>query len=192
MNVLFIDTTTPDLIVVVLQDNKILNFSQSNVGVHHSEMICNAVANALAQSNLTFSQLDAYACAVGPGSFTGIRIGIATVKGYNFACPKPLIAVSCLQSLTTCVNAKGATSAIIDAGNGYYFADYANGTQPCLIGYDDARAQTSVVGNGTATFYLDGALSLVKSCYDNKDFVDDLHPTYIRRSQAEDNHGNRT
>lgn len=82
MKVLCVDTTTADLVVAIVHENKIEDFSVRGCGTRHSETLCNRVDFALKQSGLTFSDIDAFACCVGPGSFTGIRIGIATLKGY--------------------------------------------------------------------------------------------------------------
>ncbi|MCH5156371.1 MAG: tRNA (adenosine(37)-N6)-threonylcarbamoyltransferase complex dimerization subunit type 1 TsaB [Clostridiales bacterium] len=186
MKILFIDTTTPDLVVAVVEDNKIIDLTQKAVGVHHSEMLCDKVTEALAKAKISFADLSAYACAIGPGSFTGIRIGVSTVKGYCTAVPLPLIAVNCLEAIATsaCCMARG--SAVIDAGNGYYFADYANDVSPCLISYDDERA--TVAGRAeSATEYLDGAIQIIRKRYANGQFDESLIPLYIRRSQAEEN-----
>ena len=84
MKVLCVDTTTADLVVAIVHENKIEDFSVRGCGTRHSETLCNRVDFALKQSGLTFSDIDAFACCIGPGSFTGIRIGIATLKGYLF------------------------------------------------------------------------------------------------------------
>ena len=81
MKILFIDTTTSDIAVAVIKDNEIYNVSQRDAGVKHSQTLCGKVSEVLELSKIGFDDLDAYACAVGPGSFTGIRIGISTLKG---------------------------------------------------------------------------------------------------------------
>ena len=186
MKILYIDTTTPDLVVAVVEDNRIIDVTAKSVGVHHSEMLCDKVGEALKKAKVWFSDLTAYACAIGPGSFTGIRIGVSTVKGYCTAVPLPLIGVNCLEAIATSPNCKALSSAVIDAGNGYYFADYANGVAPCLISYDDQRA--SVAGRASsATDYFDGAVEIVRKRFNDGCFDESLTPLYIRRSQAEEN-----
>ena len=186
MKVLYIDTTTPDLVVAVVEDNKITDLTAKAVGVHHSEMLCDKVSEALMKANVKFAELSAYACAIGPGSFTGIRIGVSTVKGYHTAVPLPVISVNCLEAIATSVNCKRRGSATIDAGNGYYYADYEKGVAPCLISYDDERARSA--GSATsAVDYFDGAVEIVRQRYLNGQFDKALTPLYIRRSQAEEN-----
>ena len=187
MKVLYVDTTTADLVVAVVENNRILDFSKLRLGTHHSETLCNCVSEALKQCGITFGQLDAYACAVGPGSFTGIRIGISTMKGYCLAVEKPLISVNCLEAIALSTQCGNKKRAVIDAGSGYYFADYSDGNSvvPSLVAYDDRRVSDC----GTASCgsqYLDGAVEIVRRMFLNKEFIEELEPCYIRRSQAEE------
>ena len=186
MKILYIDTTTPDLVVAVVDDNSIVNVTAPSVGVHHSEMLCNKVEEALKQAQIDFSDLSAYACAIGPGSFTGIRIGISTVKGYCTAVTLPFVSVCCLEAIARSRKCGAKGSAVIDAGNGYYFADYDNGVQPMLVGYDDERAQNAGRADG-ATDYFDGAVAIIREKFATGNFDKELTPLYIRRSQAEEN-----
>ena len=186
MKILYIDTTTPDLVVAVVEDDKITNLTDPNIGVHHSEKLCDRVTEALKVAEIDFHALDAYACAIGPGSFTGIRIGISTVKGYSTAVSRPYIAVCCLEAIAKSRECGTKGSAVIDAGNGYYFADYTKQTPPTLISYDDERAGYAGRAN-TAIDYFDGAIDLIRAKFAANDFDKELTPLYIRRSQAEEN-----
>ena len=186
MKILYIDTTTPDLVVAVVEDDKITDVTQRAVGVHHSEMLCLKVEEALAKANVTFGELSAYACAIGPGSFTGIRIGVSTVKGYCTAVEFPQIAVNCLEAIACSDHCKLLGSAVIDAGNGYYYANYLDGTAPCLISYEDERALHAGRAE-SAVDYFDGAIKIVRNRFKSGMFDEALTPLYIRRSQAEEN-----
>lgn len=186
MNVLFVDTTTADLVVALVKENDVIDVSQKAMGVKHSETLCNKVAELLRAADISFADIDAYACAVGPGSFTGIRIGISTIKGYATAVPKPFIAVNCLEAIACSKTCNGCGSAVIDAGNGYYFYDVKEGTRSAVISYDDKAVQNAATASG-ATVYLDGAISIVRKKFIKKDFDDALTPIYIRKSQAEIN-----
>ena len=185
MKILFVDTTTPDLVVAVVEEDKIYNVSQSAVGVRHSEMLCNKVDEVLRKANCSINDIDAYACAIGPGSFTGIRIGVSTLKGYCTAAKRPYIEVNCLQAIAVSDNCGSKGCAIIDAGNGYYFADYVSGVSPCLISYDDERVTDAGTAQ-SAVSYFDGAVKIIKQKYLDNDFDSTLTPLYIRRSQAEE------
>lgn len=185
MKILLIDTTTKDLVVALVTEDKIVNCTKPKLGTRHSESLCLTVDELLHTAQISLCDIDAYACAIGPGSFTGIRIGVSTVKGYNFACPKKLLALNTLEAISLSANCGAKGSAIIDAGNGYYFADYNNGVAPCLIGYEDNRAQ-SAGSASNATDYFDGLVYLSKQKFNGRLFDDTLEPLYIRKSQAEE------
>ena len=108
------------------------------------------------------------------------------MKGYHSAVSLPYISVCCLEAIAKSRNWGGKGSAVIDAGNGYYFADYNTGTMPMLISYDDERAQSSGRAD-TATDYFDGAIEIIREKFNSGEFSDTLTPLYIRRSQAEEN-----
>ena len=184
MNILAIDSTADNLIVAVIQQKtEYVNVlcKQRN---QTSATLCGYVDEVLSRAGITFDEVDAYACNIGPGSFTGIRIGVATVKGYQLAKPRRLIAIGSLYML-----AHGNGRAIIDAGNGYYYARYRCKRvveEPQLVGYDDKRAK----GASTFTNVAEHTKKLVRAvreAYKKGDFVDTLSPIYIRRSQAEEN-----
>ena len=185
MKVLFVDTTTPELVAAVVEDSDATYVVCHDDQRRHSELLCAKVGEVMSRAAVGFSDLDGYACAIGPGSFTGIRIGISTVKGYATAFPRPFVAVNCLQAIELTGNRSGKEGAVIDAGNGYYYANFRAGTAPCLIPYCDARATAAASGN--ASYYLDGALALIRDKFTHGRFDAELTPLYIRRSQAEEN-----
>lgn len=185
MKVLFVDTTTPDLVVALVEENRVTPVVYQDAQRRHSELLCGKVGELLQAVNLTFDDLDAYACAIGPGSFTGIRIGVSTVKGYATAVPRPYIAVNCLEALALSRQCGAKGKAIVDAGNGYYFEDITQGVPPTLIPYGDSRAENAAKGN--AADYLDGAVQSVREKFASGQLDDQLKPLYIRRSQAEEN-----
>ena len=152
----------------------------------HSETLLPLLDEILTQAGMEPAEADAFAVDIGPGSFTGIRIGVATIKGYNLALGKKYIELNTLQAIALSANCGAKGSAIIDAGNGYYFADYTNNTSPCLIAYDDIRAQNAGTAK-LASQYLDGLVELCRSKYSAGNFDDNLSPLYIRKSQAEEN-----
>ena len=69
-----------------------------NVKTTHSERLMTAVDYALAQSDLSIGDMEAFAVAVGPGSFTGLRIGLSTAKGLSYATGKPMVTVPTLEA----------------------------------------------------------------------------------------------
>lgn len=70
-----------------------------NVRSTHSEKLMTAVDSAMRQAGIVIDDIDVFCAAAGPGSFTGLRIGLSTVKGFSFATGKPMVSVSTLEAL---------------------------------------------------------------------------------------------
>ncbi len=97
--ILSIDTSTKVCSVAVHQDGKILACSELFTEKSHSGMLTTLCENVVKQSGFTLNELDAIAVAKGPGSYTGLRIGVSTAKGFCFALDKPLIAINTLEAM---------------------------------------------------------------------------------------------
>ena len=97
--ILSIETATPVCSVTLAKDNKVLAVKESTKKNSHSEIVTVFIDELLKENQLTFSDLDAVAVSKGPGSYTGLRIGVSTAKGLCYALDIPLIAVNTLQSL---------------------------------------------------------------------------------------------
>jgi tRNA threonylcarbamoyladenosine biosynthesis protein TsaB len=69
-----------------------------NVKTTHSERLMTVIDHALVQSELALGEIDVFAVAIGPGSFTGLRIGLSTVKGLSYSTGKPVVAVPTLEA----------------------------------------------------------------------------------------------
>jgi tRNA threonylcarbamoyladenosine biosynthesis protein TsaB len=99
MRVLGIDTSTMTAAVGLVQDDELLVEVKFDVKVTYSEVLMPAIDMALKTVGLGPGDLDGFAVSIGPGSFTGLRIGLSTVKGLCFAAGKPLAAVPSLDAL---------------------------------------------------------------------------------------------
>ncbi len=99
MLILAVDTTTPFGSTALLDDEKlIVEFGQVNPGTHSARLM-RAVDFMLDAVGRKISDVEAFAVAAGPGSFTGIRIGLGTIKALAFASCRPVIGVSTLEAL---------------------------------------------------------------------------------------------
>ncbi|KQC10522.1 MAG: hypothetical protein APR62_11975, partial [Smithella sp. SDB] len=125
MLTLAFDTSFKTASVAILQDNVILYDILINVDLNHSEVLLPAINQACLQTEIRVTDIDLFACTVGPGSFTGLRIGASTLKGFMLATGKPAVGVSSLMALA--LNA-GKSSKIIcsvmDAGRGQVYVAY--------------------------------------------------------------------
>jgi len=94
MNVLAIDTSTAITAVAVLADNVVRAEDNAATDRKHGDVVLPRVQAVLAAAGLTLAEIDLLAVGVGPGSFTGLRVGLATVKGLGFALQRPVRGVS--------------------------------------------------------------------------------------------------
>jgi tRNA threonylcarbamoyladenosine biosynthesis protein TsaB len=85
--------------VALAVDGKVLAFKQVNERNIHAEVITLFIEELVNTANLTYNDLDAIAVSCGPGSYTGLRIGVSTAKGLCFALNKPLIAIETLEAM---------------------------------------------------------------------------------------------
>lgn len=99
MIILAIDSTAIIATCAVCRDNELLSQFSVNNGNTHSETLLPMIESSLKLLNMTISDIDMFACSEGPGSFTGVRIGAATIKGLAFGKNKSCIGVSTLEAL---------------------------------------------------------------------------------------------
>lgn len=96
---LHIETATQVCSIAVSENGLIKAIKESQGKNSHAEMVTIFAEQVIREAELDFSKLDAIAVSMGPGSYTGLRIGVSTAKGFCLALGKPLIAVSTLQSM---------------------------------------------------------------------------------------------
>lgn len=99
MKVLGIETATKTGGVALLSDRGVIAEYTLNIEVTHSERLMATVERMLADTGTALSSVDGFAVSVGPGSFTGLRIGVATAKTLAFAAGRPVAAVPTLMAL---------------------------------------------------------------------------------------------
>ena len=99
MLILASDTSGPSVSVALWQDGRLLGEMMQNIGLTHSVTYLPLVENMLRQCKKDIAEVDLFAVTVGPGSFTGIRIGISAVKAMAYAAQKPAVGVSTLEAM---------------------------------------------------------------------------------------------
>ncbi|MBN1199135.1 MAG: tRNA (adenosine(37)-N6)-threonylcarbamoyltransferase complex dimerization subunit type 1 TsaB [Bacteroidales bacterium] len=98
--ILALETATPVCSVALARDGEVLSLSESAIPNGHAGMITLLIEKLFSESSLHYTDLDAIAVSMGPGSYTGLRIGVATAKGLCYALDKPLIAIPTLEAMT--------------------------------------------------------------------------------------------
>ena len=122
MNILAIDTSGPVAGCAVMADGKVTYQVTMNRGLTHSETIMPAVDQALTASGLNCGDIDVFAAVAGPGSFTGVRIGVCAVKGLAHAVGKPCARVHALEALSmNFYGFDGLCCPILDARRGQVY-----------------------------------------------------------------------
>jgi tRNA threonylcarbamoyladenosine biosynthesis protein TsaB len=115
MLVLALDTTTRKGSVALLRDGVVLDCDSGNPAVTHGQRLPGDVIQLLERQNLSVRDVELFAVAAGPGSFTGLRIGIATMQGLALATGRSLIGVSALDALNASVQSALSSTAGLKA-----------------------------------------------------------------------------
>ncbi len=96
-----IETATTVCSVALACNDKVLSIRESQIKNSHATKVTVFAKEVLKEAGISFNSIDAIAVSKGPGSYTGLRIGVSTAKGFAFALDKPLISVNTLKSLAT-------------------------------------------------------------------------------------------
>lgn len=99
MKVIAIETATLAGSIAIIDDSRVISEIMLNVKATHSEKLMAAIDRLLGDSKLTIDDMDGIAVSIGPGSFTGLRIGMSTAKGLSYATGKPLVGVPTLDAM---------------------------------------------------------------------------------------------
>ena len=122
MLVLALDTTTSSGSCALARDGVVVSERVNDAPNAHAEHLPGDLMSLLDRANVALPEIDAFAVAIGPGSFTGLRIGIATMQGLAFAEGKPLIGVSGFDALARVGGSVGRVATWVDAWRGEVFA----------------------------------------------------------------------
>lgn len=182
MKILSIDTASDLCTVAVLEDEHCIKEIIVSDARNHSEKIMPVIEQALHETNLTLKNIDLIVCDKGPGSFTGIRIGVGTVLAFQDSLNIPCIGVSSLEALAYNVKEDGLICSLIDAKNNNVYLGLFNLENNVYTQLGNLEFRTideaisilkghashiTFVGDG-ATFHKD----LLKSNFENCFFAD--------------------
>ncbi len=116
MLILAADTSSPVLSVAIADENRLLAETYVECGRAHSERLLGTIDWVLKESGASLDDIEAFAVSVGPGSFTGLRIGVAAFKGLALARTRPLIGIPTLPVLARASGVRnGAVCPLLDA-----------------------------------------------------------------------------
>ena len=123
MNLLAYDTSGIQLSAAIFKNGKKIAELRSEAGVRHSNILMPMIEQLLKKSRLDASQIDVLAVGLGPGSFTGLRVGIATAKILGYVLKKGIVGISSLEAMATGPLAKGESrvASMLDARRGQVY-----------------------------------------------------------------------
>lgn len=192
MKCLAIDTSGNHLTIALIDNDKVISSYRDNINLKHSVTLLPEIENLLCENNISLSEIDVYCAVIGPGSFTGIRIGVSTVKALAYANDKKVLSVTSFETIAyNKPNEK--VLALIDAKHDHYYAcGFDSGVislPPCYVSKEELKTLSSdyiVIEDGVAD-KLNGLISAVKSkislaTTDRESII----PLYVKKSQAEE------
>jgi tRNA threonylcarbamoyladenosine biosynthesis protein TsaB len=164
--ILQIETATTSCSIALASDGKVLAFKEINARNIHAEVITVYINDLMAQTNSTYANLDAIAVSCGPGSYTGLRIGVSTAKGLCFALDKPLISVPTLAAMANGVALSNNVNNLllcpmIDARRMEVYTAIYNAAgdviKPVAAEIIDADSFSAILAENKVLFFGDGA-----------------------------------
>ncbi len=183
MKILAIDTTGGACSVAVLTDGKIICEQFIHNKMTHSVHLMKLVDNCMELSGFNMRDIDVFAVTTGPGSFTGIRIGMCAVKGFAQLTGRPVAAVDALDAMARCVPSHGLVVPMMDARREQvYAAVYKDGvkvTEDMAIGIKELLTKL----DGDVLFLGDGVDAyggIIKENYEKSRFA----PVNLRYQRA--------
>lgn len=215
MLLLSVDSSSQASTAALFRDGELLCEYTQNQNKTHSVKMLPMIEQMLSDVEVELSDIDVFACGIGPGSFTGVRIGVATVRGFAKTMDKPCVAVNSLEILAENVrHFPGTVFALVSAReNECFCAVYENGAEiaaPCGMSVEEIIAETQgkqvlFVGDGAQvnceklspfgeiaqgrqnviSAASAGEVALRKIEAGKTGTCENLVPLYLRKSQAE-------
>ena len=198
MSYLALDTSGKRLTVLINHNNKDYLYTDPDCGVAHSVQVMVQIDALAKKANLNLAEVDFFACVTGAGSFTGIRIGVSTIKALCFAYQKPALAITSFDTIAY-NKQEGKVLAVINAGHGgYYTCGYNDGQEVLppqyllteqVLGYTDYELLAFEEISDFKVNVVDipnGLKRAVEKKKNNLIDANELNPVYVRKSQAEE------
>ena len=153
MNILMLDTSGPACGVALMREGHLVYEAQLTHSRTHSQRLMPMLSAALEMAELRAQEIDLFGAVVGPGSFTGVRIGVTTVKALAHAADKPCIGIDALEALAAnVVSFDGLICPILDArAQQVYGAAFRAGFPPQRVFEDEAEKLTAFLDKLEAT-----------------------------------------
>ena len=193
---LAVDTSSSHLTVLAVNGEKTVLRHAKDCALRHSVMLMGEAEKTLDEAKLTPAECDFFCAVTGPGSFTGIRIGISAAKGFALASGKPLMPLTAFELIAYNVKASDFY-AVIDAAHGHFYAcrfkDGASGEPEYVSGENLAASNVEMYGyqplglpRYTALDAGECLMPAVLKKLESSSPFGGMHALYVRKSQAEE------
>ncbi len=186
MFILHIETSTTVCSVALSSNSQCLFFKMNDEGMNHAALLSTYIAEALEVLKPLAPKPDAIAVSSGPGSYTGLRIGVSTAKGLCYGFGIPLIAINTLELMTfaaqkTVQNAPALFCPMIDARRMEVYAAFYNNDlstkREILADIIDENSYADILESQTVYFFGNGAEKCKTTLtHRNALFLDNIHP----------------
>ena len=203
MRILYIDTTTSYLYTGIVENNVLLAEIKEDCGKDLSKVALKKISDMLASLNMEPSDIDKIIVVNGPGSYTGIRIGVTIAKTFAYSLKKAITTVSSLEAMAISSNAEvNYFVPIIDARRGYYFAAIYDSKlnvvlkeqyiaiEALRLACDHLIGEYTIIGNCPEAFekYEPDILRIVNT-FKMRESINphSVNPSYLKLTEAEEN-----
>ena len=203
MTIFYIDTTSSYLYTGIVKDNKLINERKDNLGHRLSCVTLDEVSKMFKESNLEPNDIDKIIVVNGPGSFTGIRIGVTLAKLFAFCLKKEITTISSLEAMAKSIKTDKLIVPIIDARREACYASIYDNDKCIMEGEYLTLEKLNLflhglgkeyvfVSNDNFSFetvkYNPDILNIVNSYQDRESINPHLvNPSYLKLTEAEEN-----
>ena len=198
MLILALDTSGKLASAALLRDGVLLGSETRDSMLDHSRTLLPMCSDLLARHDLALKDIDLFAAVIGPGSFTGVRIGCAAVKGYAWSLQKPCVGISSLLASAWMQETEGLVCASIRARqNESFYAIFRRTkdgverlTEDTVTGDDEMQTKMEELGCDIRLESAQSAIGAAHAAYaaylaGSAGTCHDLTPAYLRITQAE-------
>ncbi len=184
MNFLVFDTSCDNLTIALKKGNELFGYKSQENRKGHSTILLPEINNLLQKAELSLSDIDYFGAIVGPGSFTGIRVGVATVNAFGYATGKKVVGVTSFEPFA--YNVQDGNKIAIDAKHAFFLASKQGENLVYTTDEDhNLPDQATLIDQSLLTPDMLEKVMIDK--IEKNEFEKTIRPFYMRASEAERN-----
>ena len=172
MIVLAIDTTLGACSAAVLEDGRVRASRSEPMQRGHQERLAPLVSEVMAEAGAAFAELDRIGVTLGPGSFTGLRVGLAFAKGLALALDIPCVGVGALQALAASLDGAEVVAVVVEAGRGQIYLQLFDAgvarSAPEAVAVGDAPSRLRALAGGAPPVLVGSAAILAEQLVESR------------------------